>query len=90
MSTVPALENPYYAEYGEQYRFPFQSPVGDLMTMNHINVKGGFEKTTRDLVSDALLVNHNAWVYVRSFLEANELVFSHPADAQHMVPKGIL
>jgi hypothetical protein len=41
-------------------------------------------------VSNHLLTNHNLWVYVRGFLEANELAFMHASEADKAVPQKLL
>jgi hypothetical protein len=91
MSMHEAPINPLYANSNGAYRFPFPSPLGDLLTLDHLNVKGGdFQKRPYDHISDHLLTNHNVWVYVRSFLEANELAFMLKSDADKAVPKQLL
>jgi hypothetical protein len=37
-----------------------------------------------------LLTNHNIWVYVRGFLEANELAFMLSSDADKAVPQKLI
>jgi hypothetical protein len=37
-----------------------------------------------------MLTNHNIWVYVRSFLEANELTFMHASEADKAVPQKLI
>jgi hypothetical protein len=91
MSAHEAPINPLYANTNGAYRFPFPSPIGDLLTLDHLNVNGGdFQKRTYDSISDHLVTNHNAWVYVRSFLEANELAFMLKGDADKGVPQQLL
>ena len=43
-----------------------------------------------DNVSDAMLINHNTWIYVRSFLEANELAFMQASEADKAVPQKLI
>lgn len=92
MTAHEAPVNPMYAgRAGEAFHFPYPSPLGDLMTLNHINVRGGdFNARTLDTISTHLLTNHNCWVYVRSFLEANELVYMHKSEADKAVPQKLL
>lgn len=92
MSAHEAPVNPIYAgKAGEAFHFPYPSPLGDLLTLNHINVRGGeFNDKTLDTISTHLLTNHNCWVYVRSFLEANELVYMHKSEADKAVPQKLL
>jgi hypothetical protein len=91
MSAHEAPINPLYANSKVAGHFPFHSPIGDLLTLDQLNVKGGeFQKRPYDHISDHLLTNHNVWVYVRSFLEANELAFMLKSDADKAVPKKLL
>jgi hypothetical protein len=91
MSAHEAPVNPLYADTGSDYRFPHSSPIGDLLTLNHLNIRGGeFQRGAYDAVSNHLLTNHNVWVYVRSFLEANELAFMHASEADKAVPQKLI
>ena len=91
MSPHEAPVNPLYADTGSDYRFPYPSPIGDLLTLNHLNIRGGeFQRGAYDAVSNHLLTNHNVWVYVRSFLEANELAFMHASEADKAVPQKLI
>jgi predicted restriction endonuclease len=61
------------------------------MTLDHINVNGGkYQGMSTDTISWLLMINHTLYVYVRSFLEANELVFLDRSSAQETVPNEIL
>lgn len=83
--------NPIYADTGSRYHFPYSSPVGDLLTLNHLNIRGGeFQRGAYDTVSNHLLANHNLWVYVRGFLEANELAFMLASEADKAVPQKLI
>ena len=91
MTMHAAPLNPLYADTGADYHFPYSSPVGDLLTLSHLNIRGGeFQRGAYDTVSNHLLTNHNLWVYVRGFLEANELAFMHPSEADKAVPQKLL
>lgn len=91
MSAHEAPVNPIYAKSGKDFHFPYASPLGDLLTLNHLNVRGGeFQRGAYDAVSNHILTNHNVWVYVRSFLEANELAFMHVSEADKAVPQKLL
>jgi hypothetical protein len=80
-----------YTKEASKYAFPFESPLGDLLELHHINVKGErFTNVRYDDVSYHLLTNHNTWIYLRSMLEANELAFLEPADAKKFVPPKLL
>jgi hypothetical protein len=91
MTMHEAPVNPIYAGTGSDYHFPYSSPVGDLLTLNHLNIRGGeFQRGAYDTVSNHLLTNHNLWVYVRSFLEANELTFMLASEADKAVPQKLI
>ena len=91
MTMHAAPLNPLYADTGADYHFPYSSPVGDLLALSHLNIRGGeFQRGAYDTVSNHLLTNHNLWVYVRGFLEANELAFMHPSEADKAVPQKLL
>ena len=91
MSAHEAPVNPIYAKSGRDFHFPYASPLGDLLTLNHLSVRGGeFQRGAYDAVSNHILTNHNVWVYVRSFLEANELAFMHVSEADKAVPQKLL
>ena len=91
MTMHEAPVNPIYADSGSDYHFPYSSPIGDLLTLNHLNIRGGeLQKAAYDTVSNHLLTNHNVWVYVRSFLEANELAFMQASEADKAVPQKLI
>ena len=85
------INEDYFGTAGEQYAFPFPSPLGDRLRLSDLNVHGGKYKTKcYDDISGYMLINHNCWVYVRSFLEANELAFRLKNDADKAVPQNLL
>ena len=91
MSASEVQTNSIYANTNGKFHFPFSSPLGELMTLDHINVNGGaYQGMPTDLISWLLMINHTLYVYVRAFLEANELVFLDRSQAQNCVPKEIL
>lgn len=90
MSSSELQINPLYANTNGAYHFPFSSPLGDLLTLDQINVNSGHRGKPTDHISWLLLINHTLYVYVRAFLEANELAFLNPNDAQRCVPPEIL
>ena len=91
MSMHSAPINPLYADTGSDYKFPYPSPVGDLLNLSHLNVRGGeFQSGAYDAISNHLITNHNVWVYVRSFLEANELAFMLSSEADKAVPQKLI
>jgi len=91
MSAAEAPISSIYANTNGKYHFPFSSPLGELMTLDHLSVNGGmYQATPADLTSWLLMMNHTLYVYVRAFLEANELVFLHKNNAQESVPPEIM
>jgi len=91
MTMHEAPVNPIYAGTGSDYHFPYASPVGDLLSLSHLNIRGGeLQNGAYDTVSNHLLTNHNVWVYVRSFLEANELTFMQASEADKAVPQKLI
>ncbi len=92
MSPHEAPVNPLYeGKGGADFQFPYPSPLGDMLTLNQLNVRGGeFNSKTLDTIRTHILTNHNLWVYVRSFLEANELTFMHKSEADKAVPQKLL
>lgn len=91
MTAHEAPVNPLYAASGTDFHFPYPSPLGYMLTLNQLNVWGGeFNGKTLDTIGGHLLPNHNLWVYVRSFLEANELTFMHKSEADKAVPQKLL
>ena len=91
MSASEVQTNSVYANTNGKFHFPFSSPLGELMTLDHINVNGGaYQGKPTDHISWLLMINHTLYVYVRAFLEANELVFLDRIQAQNCAPKEIL
>ena len=61
---------------GSAEPFPYSSPIGDRITMGDLNVRGGdWDQRSFDTVSNLLLCNHNCWVLLEAFREANKLAF---------------
>ena len=92
MTAHEAPVNPMYAgKAGADFHFPYPSPLGDLLTLNQLNVRGGeFNSKTLDTIGTHILTNHNLWVYVRAFLEANELAFMHASEVDKAVPQKLM
>ena len=90
--SIKAVPSPNYAKYAtNSHPFPFMSPIGDRMLLAHLNVKAEkFDPKHYDDISGHLLTNHNSWIYVRAFLEANDLAYLDTHDALNFVPKALL
>jgi hypothetical protein len=67
---------------GSTEPFPYASPIGDRLTMGDLNVRGGdWSHRSFDTISDLLLCNHNCWVMLDAFRQANELAFESDSTA---------
>ena len=66
---------------GSQAPFPHSSPLGDMLTLGDLCVNGGdWQRRAYDSISNLLLMNHNVWVFLTAFEEANRLAFAQPRD----------
>ncbi len=76
MKTVDAPQHPSYANANFSSPFPHQqSPLGKVLKINELNVQEGmWQKRQYDSLSNALLINHNIWVYLDAFQQANQIV----------------
>ena len=90
--TIRAVRCPNFGKYAtDPHPFPFMSPIGDRMSLAHLNVKAKkFDPKHFDEISGYLLTNHNTWVFIRAFLEANDLAYLDKHDALNFVPKSLL
>lgn len=80
-----------YSKQTPEFHFPHSSPVGDLLKLHHLNIKGErYSRIHYDEITYHLLTHHNTWVYVRALLEANELAFMEKEDAKQFVPTNLL
>lgn len=62
--------------------FPAYSPIAGKLTLQDMNPRDDpFEPKTTDGISDEVLVNHNVYVYLKAFLDANEAVFKGQGEA---------
>jgi len=76
-----------YRLVGSNEKFPFHSPLGDQMTLGHLNVKDWdvFDKKQYDTISLLMLSNHNIWVTLDTIQKANELAFG--AEREKTTPQ---
>lgn len=74
--TESAPQHPLDADANCTVPFPHQqSPLGRLLMVNELCVQEGmWEKRQYDSLSNALVINHNIWVYLDAFKQANDLV----------------
>lgn len=71
---------------GSSEPFPHESPIGQLLTLGDLNVyQGLYQKRRFDTISNAMLVNHNVYVYLQSIEMANNQAFS--SDPDRLVPR---
>ena len=62
---------------GSSEPLPFSSPLADMLTLGDLNVNADeFALNHFDQLSHLYLMNHNVWVYLTAFQEANELTFA--------------
>lgn len=67
---------------GSTEPFPYTSPLGDKLCLGDLNVRGGaWTERSFDTVSNLLLCNHNCWVLLNAFRQANELTFAGDGSA---------
>jgi hypothetical protein len=73
---------------GSDEPFGYDSPIGRVLTKGHLNVvTDEWNARKFDTISNALLVNHNAWVYLSTFERANELAFE--TDREDVPPSWV-
>lgn len=74
--TESAPQHPLDADANCTMPFPHQqSPLGRVLMVNELCVQEGmWEQRQFDSLSNALLINHNIWVYLDAFKQANDLV----------------
>jgi hypothetical protein len=75
---VKAPQQPSYANANCTVPFPHQqSPLGKVLMANDLSVQTGTWKNRQfDALSNALLVNHNVWIYLDAFKQANDIVIN--------------
>jgi hypothetical protein len=67
---------------GSNEPFPYASPIGNRLTMGDLNVNGGdWSQRSFDTISNLLLCNHNCWVLIDAFRQANELALESDGTA---------
>ena len=70
--------------------FPSASPIASKFNMRQLNPKSGeFDPKTTDTMSDAIMVNHNVYVYIKSMIRANEAVFSRKPQAPKELVRAV-
>jgi len=75
-SNAPAPQS--HLHVGSSASLPFSSPVADMLTLGDLNVNADkFAPNHLDQLSHLYLMNHNTWVYLSAFQEANDLAFGN-------------
>jgi hypothetical protein len=83
--------NSDYSKDAPDLQFPFQSPIGDHFTLSHLNISPtNGSNVFFDTASGHILTNHNLYVYIRSLLEANEILAMRPSEADAAAPKPLI
>ncbi|PUE32274.1 hypothetical protein B9Z35_01625 [Limnohabitans sp. Jir61] len=79
---VNAPQQPSYANANCTVSFPHQqSPLGKVLMVNELCVQAGmWQNRQYDSLSNALLTNHNIWVYLDAFKQANDIVVARNAN----------
>lgn len=82
----PAPQSRLHADPTNPKPFPYpQSPIGARLSLHHLSVRDGmWDARQYDPVSNALLTNHNVWVYLDAMARANDLVVAR--DQQRVPP----
>jgi hypothetical protein len=66
---------------GSKDPFPYASSIGNKITLGDLNVyKGLYQKRRYDPISNAMLTNHNVYVYLNAVEMANNCAFSSDPD----------
>ena len=77
------------APQGQQYignttPFSNDSPIGQLITLGDLNVVvDEWQSNKFDTISNAVVTNHNVYIYLKGFAEANRIAFE---TDRHQVP----
>lgn len=71
---------------GSSEAFPYESPLGNAMSLGDLNVYAGvYEKRRYDSTSLTMLVHHNVYTYLKAVELANERAFS--GDPDRLIPR---
>lgn len=90
--SIPVVPAPLSTSYHNSTLYlPFASPVGDVLQLQHLSVhEQKIRRSANDIVSTLLITNHNVWVYLRAFLEANDIVSLPRKESVNMFPPDVL
>jgi hypothetical protein len=88
ITTDKSIQDFRYVNGAHPFKYQ-DSPIGQLMNMGHLNVRGSQNTDNHfDDVSRLLLTNHNIWVYLDAFRAANEAVTGE--DKHNLAPASLL
>ena len=75
IGNVRAPQSRLHVDQSDVLAFPdANSPLSKVLALDQLSVKGGiWDQRPFDSVSNTLLVNHNVWVYLDAFQQANDL-----------------
>ena len=81
IKTELAPQSRLHADPTKLLSFPYaQSPVGRQLMLHHLSVRDGiWDQRNFDSISNALITNHNVWVYLDAMKQANDLAAARDA-----------
>ena len=84
IGTEPAPQSRLHADPNSTRPFEHdQSPLGQRLQLRHLSIQDGiWNRRQFDTVSNVLLMNHNAWVYLDAMKKAND--FAAAKDKAHV------
>jgi hypothetical protein len=82
--SIPSIISPQgLVHVDSAAKFPFSSPLADRITLGQLNVnKGSYVNRRYDAISNAILIHHNVYVFLKSFDMANDQAFGSLPDRQ--------
>jgi hypothetical protein len=89
ISNARAPQSGLHVNQSSVLAFPnSNSPLAKLLKLDQLSVRGGvWDQRSFDSISNTLLVNHNVWVYLDAFKQANDYAEAGNVDC---VPKAYL
>lgn len=86
------MADPFALHHGHPTHMPvsMDSPIARLLTVKHLNPKADKQEIrTINAFGDAVLTNHNCYVYTKAMLLANEAVFSEQPTAPETMMRAV-
>lgn len=80
--TELAPQSRLHADPTKLLPFPHaQSPIGRQLMLHHLSVRDGmWEQRNFDSISNALITNHNVWVYLDAMKQANDFAAARSGE----------